>query len=375
MPAPGSVLAGAVKSYVSQWDSTTGWGPAVATMAASVIALFAPVPPGTSALFRFDASLYLKRAAGLAEQAAQTIDADVTNPANGYLLSPSYKQVIQLVGHSRGGAVNARVSQLLAQQGYTVAQYTSLDGYSTDWPFPSGMLGDISIQNTATATRLVNYRVQAGLAQYILNWASAATGVSFSQQDQSDVIAFAADWRAPIRPGFENMILPGKGADSPSNHLNIVKLYSDLTSPFIYDNFEGLNRNNVTPGPVATGAFTNVTMAAAAQPLAASVTPRRRGPISATSPTDRSRLSTASGARSRPSGTPRATAHSTRSSRRTAIPRSSSRPSGIRVERPSSRSLGRFRSLSSTNQPRLAPIPPSASTFSSIPTPRRSAST
>src|SRR5262249_31429337 len=121
-------------------------------------------------LARLAAHFYMEEAASNAEQAAQTIDADITNPRNGWLIAPVYNQVIDLIGHSRGGAVNARVSQLLTQHGYDVTQYTALAGYSTDWPYPSGILGDISITGTATADRKVNYEVQEGLGQIVAQW-------------------------------------------------------------------------------------------------------------------------------------------------------------------------------------------------------------
>jgi hypothetical protein len=249
LPYPNSPIYGQVKSYTSRWDSSSGWDGAIASVVAS---LFLPFPLNGLALT--SAKLYMNQAAANAEQAAQTIDAYITNPLNGYLLSPRYGQVIDLIGHSRGAAVNARVSQLLTNQGYTVDQYTSLDGYSTDWQFPSNILGDISITGTATALRKVNYEVQQGLGQVIAPWL-ALLGIVLPEADIVALGVDATNWRAPDRFGFDNILIPGPSpmGDRYSNHTNIVDIYSNPALPFIYDNYEGYySANPNSPfGPAA----------------------------------------------------------------------------------------------------------------------------
>ncbi len=258
LPVSGSALAGQVKSYVDQWDSTTGWAEAVVSAAASLIL---PFPFNNLALE--SAELYMNEAASNAEQAAQSIAAFITNPQNGYLMSPVYDQSIDLIGHSRGAAVNARVSQLLTTKyGYTVAQYTSLDGYSTDWPFPSNILGDISITGTATAQRKINFEVEQGLGQVLVQYLEPIVGV-LPPAEIAALLLDATSWKAPARPGFDNMTIfgTGSGANAFSNHLNVVDLYSDLNSPYIYESYEGQNVADVSPSnavassPGPTNAF------------------------------------------------------------------------------------------------------------------------
>jgi len=242
---PGSALDGQVKSYVDQWDSTSGWVGAIVSVASS---LFLPFP--SNALALESAELFMNKAASNAEQAAQSIAAYITNPQNGYLISPVYDQAIDLIGHSRGAAVNARVSQLLnTEYGYTVDQYTSLDGYSTDWPFPSNILGDISITDTATADRKVNYEVQQGLGQVLAQLLEPIVGV-LPEAEIAALILDATSWRAPDRAaaGFEDDTILGSGQYPFSNHINVVQLYENPNNidpttgePYLYDNYEGQN--------------------------------------------------------------------------------------------------------------------------------------
>lgn len=253
LPQTGSVLAGQVKSYVDQWDSTSGWVGAIVSVASS---LFLPSPLNVLALE--SAELYMNLAASNAEQAAQSIAAYITNPRNGYLLSPVYDQDIDLIGHSRGAAVNARVSQLLSAKGYTVAQYTSLDGYSTDWPFPSNILGDISITGTATANVRINYEVQQGLGQVLAQYLQPIVGV-LPEAEIAALLLDATSWRAPNRSGFQNITIlgTGSGADAFSNHLNVVDLYSQSLLNYIKseNSFEWQNLSVLSPSIVPAGSL------------------------------------------------------------------------------------------------------------------------
>lgn len=231
----GPALAGRVATYRPQWDSTSGWaGELVSTIASYLL------PAPYSSLARVTSALFAAQAAALAEEAAEDIDQYIIDPANGYLTAPGAGQVIDLIGHSRGAAVNARVSQLLTAQGYNVAQYISLDGYSTDWPPPSNTFGDISIVGTATATRKVNYEVEQGLgseaghAGYsaLLSLLGDITGKSLASDEINQLLNVALNWQAPDRAGFENYVIPGSHVSGDpnywSNHTDITSLYSVL---------------------------------------------------------------------------------------------------------------------------------------------------
>jgi probable HAF family extracellular repeat protein len=231
LPPVGSALDGLVSTYVHQWDSTDGWEQAILDVTSSLF-----LPPPLAQLDLLKAKNEMQYAALLATEAAWTIDAQITNPANGYLLSPDYGQVIDLIGHSRGAAVNALLSQILTQQGYTVDQFTSLDGYSTDWPFPSSILGDISIVGDATALTKVNYQVQNGLGTVLGNWLEPLVG-TLPAAELAVLGLEASSWKAPNRIGFQNIVIPGTAKTGPSNHLNIVQLFS--SAPYIFNSYEG----------------------------------------------------------------------------------------------------------------------------------------
>jgi hypothetical protein len=195
--APGSILDGRIQTYVSQWDSSEGF------LAGFADLLVAKLDDAAARLYRgldraSEARRFAVRADELrhgitaavatsrqhAEDAAWAIFQDITtNPVYGLahpasvpdLLpsppdEPNPRPHIDLIGHSRGAAVNARVSLLLSEAGYHVDQYTALDGFSTDWPTEGGRLGDISITGEATADIKVNYRVQDGLQEVILRY-------------------------------------------------------------------------------------------------------------------------------------------------------------------------------------------------------------
>ena len=237
----GTPLQGSVRSYVPQWNSYGGWYQALAALAVYEVSS----DSRTKQLALATANDYLSQAAANAQQAAQNIVAYITKSANGYLSAPQYGQVIQLIGHSRGAAVNALVSQILEQQDkYDVDDFISLDGYSTDWPAPSNILEDINITATATADTKINYEVQEGLgpvlAELVLpNWIGQAI-----PQNDLELLDALTNWRAPDRSGagFENEVIPGTGVvgdpDMLSNHINIDTLYYNNGSYFS-DNTEG----------------------------------------------------------------------------------------------------------------------------------------
>lgn len=255
----GTPLEGQVKSYVSNWDSSSGWLDAFADIAVSVVGLLNPI---LNDLAIQSAVLNLNRAGRLAENAARTIVDEVIS--SGLLSDPQLsitgEQIIHLVGHSRGAAVNARVASLLAEKGYKINQYTALDGYSTDWPGISGLLGDISIttevnavKNIGKLEKAVNYLVENNLTGFasdaIFDLLKSRLGADFSPVSRDLIKAALFDSKAPIRPGFdENPILIAPINSSSTDHLNITDyyIYSDIRSnpDYILDNYVGQQRTN-----------------------------------------------------------------------------------------------------------------------------------
>jgi hypothetical protein len=206
----------------------------------------------------------------LAENAAKKIVHDLEQD---YLLADKVAsnklQLIHLIGHSRGAAVNAEVSRLLDQDGYNnIIQFTSLDGFSTDWPNGAGTLGDVPITSAvanAPGGRKVNYRVQDGLGELFFTTPRAfdaiwqyVTGNSMAEMPtfvSNEIGAVLREMRAPDRQsaGFKDIGLVSPGSLMYTNHLNITGRYlasdsypgglNSLPSyRFIYDNFLVWNR-------------------------------------------------------------------------------------------------------------------------------------
>ena len=155
-PEKQAELEGGVVSYVANWPSSDGWFQAVFAVFSTRFA------PGLASPLLDYADNEMDRAALHAESAAEKIVDDLFS--TGFLYQESVP-LIHLIGHSRGAAVNARVARLLHNRGITPAQYTALDGYSTDWPFLSGILGDLSITGETeniSGMRKVNVQVNDG---------------------------------------------------------------------------------------------------------------------------------------------------------------------------------------------------------------------
>lgn len=262
LPAAGSRLDGDVATYVANWNSSEGWLQGLASFVVSTLSAAAAnvqTNPVAKAALELQAellndlgALQVVEAGRIAEAAARQIVDDLIN--SGKLASPDEtvngNQVVHLIGHSRGAAVNARVSQLLAQRGYFINQYTSLDGYSTDWPGGSGFLGDIDIAGTLRQidgtpegggiNRRVNLLVETGLERQIdqalfpLMQIAALRflGVNpagFGPQVYELLFSQNRDWRAPSRTEMSNFMIlsnPLIADNAPSNHLNIVELYN-----------------------------------------------------------------------------------------------------------------------------------------------------
>ena len=259
IPDPDTILDGRVESYVSEWDSSSGW---IGTFINVGLAFLLPPPDDLLALET--GRKFKKKAGDNAEDAAHSICRDVTS----LLEDQEQPPLLHLIGHSRGAAVNARVSRLLQQEGYAVDQYTSLDGYSTDWPDLSGIWGDISIVEQATAERLVNYRVERSLSQVVVDLYETIVSDSLIPDEVDTLLESFADWRAPNRAQFEDIMLMGWASQPFSNHLNAVELYAESESsgrndfpqpdnpaegttgslvPYILDNYVGEHRSD-SPG-------------------------------------------------------------------------------------------------------------------------------
>ena len=162
IPLPDSVFDGRVKTIITNWDSdgfTGPFGKAVGLLLLSKILEVAPVPglpDDISAKLLDEAALVAGQSRAKAQEAARQIAANIDNAL--LPLDESNRiQLIHLVGHSRGGAVSAEVSRILARANYAnVSQLTVLDGFSTDWPANGGLIGDFPIIG-AIADRSVNY--------------------------------------------------------------------------------------------------------------------------------------------------------------------------------------------------------------------------
>jgi probable HAF family extracellular repeat protein len=259
VPLANTELHGQVRSYVSQWDSSTGWLQAISSYLNSVV-FVASGQPVAASLALLQASFHMETARKLAEGAAHKIVNDVIsmNLLGDPQLSQNNQQFIHLVGHSRGGAVNARVAELLSKKGYKIEQYTALDGYSVDWPHGSSILADIDITSTVNKSnihRKYNYRVQDGLAAYVFDIVEPFLGAPFSPIIRALIEGNVPDWRAPIRPGLTNVVITGDSTDPRSNHINIVGIYNrsgergSQTGPpgpeqYILQNYIGWHRND-----------------------------------------------------------------------------------------------------------------------------------
>lgn len=265
LPAQGSQLEHQSQTYVASWNSSDGWIQGLAAWGTSVIAdLISNQPVGTginglvlTAVLQqtFEAladyleqvgNLYIETAGRHAESAAVQIVDDLIE--SGKLSTPqrtqAEDQIVHLVGHSRGAAVNARVAQILASRGYFVHQYTALDGYSSDWPDGSKFLADIdivaSLQNIDTDPaggglgRRHNYRVANSLSDLAWDWvlplgqAAAlrylgASPAGYSQQLLDLLIRENHDWRAPVRDLFP----PGSAGTTVNSVIETVESLKD----------------------------------------------------------------------------------------------------------------------------------------------------
>lgn len=288
LPQAGSDLEGSVQTIRHEWDSSSGWiGGMFAFLNSVMFDRAAAINDSLNVLLKIafpwsierlrqlsELSLsigrsFMAEARSHAEQAAREIVARIDSDPR---LSKIGAEVIHLVGHSRGGAVNARVAELLTEEGYFIEQFTSLDGYSIDWPGGSNVLADFDIAGKVgdagnSIGRSVNYRVEEGLDEVLINLAPSVTRSLLSHVDKLGLLGAAAvgfspalgdllrsagiGWKAPVRNTFDiNTTITGPTANSPpSNHVNLVSEAHGgasgyyLQPRYLHDNFLGEHRD------------------------------------------------------------------------------------------------------------------------------------
>ncbi len=270
----GTSLAGDVTGFVEKWAATAGFLQEMEGISAEAVSTSETGLQATLVYEKGAALIAAGKPTALrnANAAASGIVAKLSNPKSAYYVDPQLTtrttnpQVIQFIGHSRGAAVNAGAALGLANLGYQIQDYVSLDGYSTDWPGLSAQAGDIpitaDIQDAGShIVTAVNYEVQQGigpslaglLEKYAQNYIRLLNLTPASLELE---LAVLTDAKAPDRPAppFVNITVQGSGGDPTSNHLNIGEIYlqSDSSLPngtpnlpsdqqYILDNFEGQN--------------------------------------------------------------------------------------------------------------------------------------
>lgn len=310
LPKGSPPYEGNIATYVSEWDSSESFTAAFASLFLHFY--FEGLALASNDLIQkafanyysintfFVAKTFAKKSARKAEEAALQIFKDLTQ---NYLLSgpclpnsscdPEKIEKIFVVGHSRGGAVNARVTNMLVKAGYNVAQVVVLDGFSTDFS-RGGSIGDISITTETliqdrfglSGGRKINYLVDIDLGNQIVDqyltpitigdvsWPNMMTYEACKWKNQyctvlSNLINSltppkvithlrSLDLRAPFRAGFDNIAFyagnspavkddcnQGIYSTNKSYHVNITSCYRlseehQLPSQpnfYIFDNF------------------------------------------------------------------------------------------------------------------------------------------
>lgn len=278
-----SLLRNRVISYRPEWNSRTGFTEAFAClMAAKVFEAYANESDQLNKTRLFAAAEILKNLAAVRAQVSAGLAAGeaariFTELRANYLIVPSLSQKFQfihLIGHSRGAALNARLAQLLTADRYKITQFTSIDGFSTDWPDDAGRIGDISISGEAIGDLKINYRVQKDIANFLVDFVDLPNSPvqalidmtlnvikRFGGEPEKIVSLIPSpgvrmqlrklDLRAPPRKDSDFKDVTIKGLRDSSNHLNVTSEYSESDSDsrtlaieqyFLHD-FEGKNRD------------------------------------------------------------------------------------------------------------------------------------
>ncbi len=266
LPAPTSPLENRILSYVTEWDSSTGWGMSYAHLAASAIFEAMGFSKGAQGAL-FISSMGIEKANRLAKSAAKDLVNDILSSGSYLYADPATsnaKQHLMLIGHSRGAAVNALAAREFQEKGYIVDEFISLDGHDNAWPGTAGALSDVNIQEVLAGfpqTRKVNYLVEDSLFDTpISNSLLLAAGLRMLGADTKPRVSESAlsslhesvlNAKAPARSGFENTTIfaDTQVTRGPSNHVNITEkyLFSDTNtdprgSKYLFDNFIGKNR-------------------------------------------------------------------------------------------------------------------------------------
>jgi len=268
----GSLLGGSVYTEFIPWQSTTGF------REAAIAVFLAREYPSTTAIDQRIIAYESQRSRALANAEAQAIITDLTRP-DGVLGDPAAtaagvtdRQIIHLIGHSRGAAVNAQVAKLLNDKGYIIDQFTSLDGFSTDWPSVGPVLGDFptfpiaSVATLPHVLRKVNLQAQVPLPLSMCFDFSPGTADKYN--------ADFPNLFAPTRSGFENSVFAGPSTFVPADHCNIVDEYLDSAGPsfiphYLLENYEGMHLASPASTPPTPGRDRG-SFATASPPLSAS---------------------------------------------------------------------------------------------------------
>jgi hypothetical protein len=241
-----SLLHHRVVSVAPIWESDTKFTSAFGAVAISKMydayAASANIVNSVSALllaeqFRDLAERQSTGSRAIARAAAQRIAGElIGGPLLGDRDESNAIQRIQVIGHSRGAAVGAMVTEILAQRGYrNVVNFTSLDGFSTDWPDDAGIIGDTDIAATAVASEKFNYRVDLGLIQLgtegVLNLFDPDSPMYFivkSLLNTEGMLSYlqSLNLRAPERSGFWNSTLR-KPDGAYTDHVTITPAFLD----------------------------------------------------------------------------------------------------------------------------------------------------
>jgi hypothetical protein len=261
-----TILAGNVVGFVEKWPATAGFLTEMEGIAAEAVS--SSEPPLEAKVLNIKGAELIAAghpiAARNANAAAGSIVTELSNPKSKFYVDPELSsrsnnpQIIELIGHSRGAAVNAGAALGLANLGYQVADYVSLDGYSTDWPGVSGQAGDIPITADIEAAgshieNAINYEVQTGIGPslsgvLVKDAKKYLKLLDLTAASLPAALSALADAKAPDRPAppFVNITVQGSGSYPTSDHLNIGQIYaaSDAANlpadeQYILDNFEG----------------------------------------------------------------------------------------------------------------------------------------
>jgi hypothetical protein len=265
------VLVGNVATYVTKWRSSEGWeaafGDSILELALSVMSLRNPVWVPVLRAVQAHQRIAMLRAEAFAYDAARRTVEELlnSNGASESLVGDPERQWIHVIGHSRGGAVGARVARLLVNQGYRV-RHTGLDPYSSSWPSPSDALADIDIfaelfqGSSRRPEATINYLVQEGLLRAFgpsgLRDLFEGLGLTSPVDIPDNFLDRAFSWKSLSDARFtSNPVMPGD--DERSNHLNIDNLYFDFNhahpeGPYAaLRNAAASRRNGVAPSALA----------------------------------------------------------------------------------------------------------------------------